>query len=319
MQNASWFLILWFFKNLVNSPGFQISPSFYQKKIGEFTKFSPGFQIGEFTRFSPGFHISFTKFSPKKLGEFTRFSPGFHISPSFHRKKTWWIHQVFTRFLHFTKFSPKKTWWIHQVFTRFSGLSPGFGNSPGFRNAPDFHQVLEIHQVFTRFSPSFHQVLEFHKIQPKFHRKTHKFHQKTEKTFLFVKFGGVKHFFGENLVKTWWFHQVFTKFSPDFGDQVLEIHQDFSPSFHQVLEIHQVFTKFSPGFQVFLPSMGDQSGGVRIASSFHCSDGRYVILKQAFFWHHFQEKNARNVLYSLLNTQNASLEWNVGGSLANPP
>ena len=57
--------------------------------------------------------------------------------------------------------------------------------------------------------------------------------------------------------------------------------------------------------------MGDQSGGVRIASSFHCSDGRYVILKQAFFWHHFQERNTRSVLYSLsLSWTHKTLLWN---------
>ena len=53
-----------------------------------------------------------------------------------------------------------------------------------------------------------------------------------------------------------------------------------SPGFHQVLSIHQVFTRFSD----FSPSLGDQSGGFRIASSFHCSDGRYVILKETFFF-----------------------------------
>ena len=56
-------------KNLVNSPGFQISPSFHQV----FTKFSPGFEI------SPSFHLVN--------------SPGFHQVFKFHqvftKKKTW--------------------------------------------------------------------------------------------------------------------------------------------------------------------------------------------------------------------------------------
>ena len=94
-------------------------------------------KLGEFTRFSPGFHQVF-KFHqvftpPKKMVNspgfdevFTRFSPGFQISPSFHQKKL----GEFTRFSNFTKFSPKKTWWIHQVFTRFS---PGFQISPSVR------------------------------------------------------------------------------------------------------------------------------------------------------------------------------------------
>ena len=74
------------------------------------------------------------------------------------------------------------------------------------------------------------------------------------------------------------FHQVFTRFwRPGIGNP-----PGFSPSFHQVLEIHQVFTKFSPGFQVFYQAWVINQE-VRIASSFYCSDGRYVILKQAFF------------------------------------
>jgi len=121
--------------------------------------------------------------------------------------------------------------------------------------------------------------------------------------------------FGENLMNSPTFHRVFTKFSPGFGihRSVLQIHQVFTrfpprfqnnQQFTKILEIHQVFTRFSN----FSPTLGDQSGGFRIASSFHCSDGRHVILKETFLRHHFQEKNARSVLYSLLNTQNASLE-----------
>jgi len=88
-----------------------------------------------------------------------------------------------------------------------------------------------------------------------------------------VNFGGVKRFF------------VF------FGETLAT-----SPGFHQVLSIHQVFTRFSD----FSPSLGDQSGGFRIASSFHCSDGRYVILKETFFFGTIsREKRKKHFVLSL--------------------
>jgi len=208
---------------------------------------------------SPDFHQVFKfhqVFTQKKLGEFTRFSPGFQISPSFHQKKNLvnspGFHQVFK---------------FHQVFTKkklgeFTRFSPGFQISPSFHqkkmvNSPGFHQVFKFHQVFTPpkkkvNSPGFHQVFTRFSNFTKFSPKKH----------LVNSLG----FFTRSFIRFW----KFTR---------------FPLSFHQV-------------FQFFLPSMGDQSGGVRIESSFHCSDGRYVILKQAFFWHHFQEKT-QEAFYTL--------------------
>ena len=68
----------------------------------------------------------------------TKKSPGFH--------QVLKIHQVFTKFWKFTRFSPS------------------------FENSPGFHQVLNIHQVFTRsgnftrFSPSFENSPGFHAV-----------------------------------------------------------------------------------------------------------------------------------------------------------
>ena len=99
----------------------RFSPSFHPV----FTRFSPGFhQVFKihqvFTKFSPSFHQVFTKFSASFRQAFTKFSLGFHqvfteFSPGFHQVFTRFspgvhlvlkIHQVFTRFWKFTKFSP---------------------------------------------------------------------------------------------------------------------------------------------------------------------------------------------------------------------
>ena len=133
---------------------------------------------------SPGFHQVFKfhqVFTKKKLGEFTRFSPGFQISPSFHQKKNLvnspGFHQVFTRFSNFTKFSPKKENLVnspgfHQVVTLviFSSNSPpkriNFTKKMlktlllvNFRGAKRFlifdFVIFQKPGEFTRFSPSF--------------------------------------------------------------------------------------------------------------------------------------------------------------------
>ena len=90
-------------KNLVNSPGFHQVFKFHQVFTKKNLVNSPGFhQVFKF-------HQVFTK--KQKLGEFTRFSPGFQISPSFHQKKlvnSPGFHQVFKFHQVFTK--KKKTW-----------------------------------------------------------------------------------------------------------------------------------------------------------------------------------------------------------------
>jgi len=132
-----------------------------------------------------------------------------------------------------------------------------------------------------RIHQRFHQVLKFTRFSPRFG-----YHQEFTKFWTFTRY--------------WKFTRIFFKVSPGFGN---------SSGFHQV------FTRFSD----FLTKPWRSIRRFQNCISFHCSDGRYVILKEAFFRHQFQGKNARRVLYSLLNTQNTSLEWNVGGSLANPP
>ena len=136
----------------------------------------------------------------------------------------------------------------------------------------------------------------------------------------------------------WWKLGEFTKFSPGFG-----IHQDFTrfckftrfpsgfgnnPVFTKFLEMHQIFTKiwkftrFSLSFhQVFRFFTKHKRSIRRCQNRIKFSLQWWYIcnFETSVFWHHFQEKTARSVSYSLLNTQNASLEWNVGGSLANPP
>ena len=95
------------------------------------------------------------------------------------------------------------------------------------------------------------------------------------------------------LVKTWCIHRAFTRFykvtrfSPRLTTmftKFLEIHHVFCQFVknHQVLDMHQIHQVFTSCSDVS-PSLGDQSGGFRIASSFHCSDCRYVILKETFF------------------------------------
>ena len=141
---------------------------------------------------------------------------------------------------------------------------------------------VESHQMFTGKFTRF-WITKFNpKKIPKFHRKTDHFHKKTGKkhknTFLWVNFGCVKHvfvFFCESVVNSPGFRQILEI------HQVLDIHQGFlqaltslwlnSPGFH---------LKFSPGVQIFHQATKLWRwirSWIRIASSFHCSDGRYVM------------------------------------------
>ena len=122
------------------SPGLKISPSFHQvfTKFRNFTRFSPSF--GNFTVISPslwispGFHQVFfsqhcIQISPWKLFFFTKFTmktllffdfEGVKLFFQFMFLQTSWnykFHQVFTKFMDFTKFS-LRLW-----------------------NSPSFHQV----------------------------------------------------------------------------------------------------------------------------------------------------------------------------------
>ena len=139
------------------SPGFHQVYVFHQvfTRFNNFTKFSPGFhqaftKFRNFTRFSPSFG-NFTVISPSLW-----ISPGFHqvffsqhciqISP--------WKLFFFTKFtmktLLFFEFEGVKlffqfiflqTSWnykFHQVFTKFMDFTKF---SPGLGNSPSFHQV----------------------------------------------------------------------------------------------------------------------------------------------------------------------------------
>ena len=214
-------------RNLVNSPGFhQVFTNF-----SIFTRFSPNLKS---LVNSPGFHQVFTNFS-----SFTRFSPnlknlvnspGFHQVLPFHqvftklKKKTWWIHQVFTKFCHFTRFSPslKKTWWIHQVFTNFSNFTRF---SPNLKNLVNSPTRFSYWWFFLQISPP--KRIIFTKI--------------SFKTLLLVNFRVTKRFLISDLVN---FQKLgeFTKFSPGFH-QVLKFHQIFT-KLKKTWWIHQVFTKF---------------------------------------------------------------------------
>ena len=194
-----------------------------------------------------------------------------------------------------------KTWWIHLV------------NSPGVHNVCKitdmfikfweiqevFYQVLEMQQMFTfGNSPGFHQVYtrfwNFTKFNPNFtYFKTHQFHRKKRKNASFGEFWRCKTRLCFFLMKIWWIHQVFTMFWKF-------TRYEFSSSFHRGLEIHQIFTRCSD----FAPSLGDQSGGFRIASSFHC------IWKKRFFRHHFQEKKRKKrFVLSLEHTKTLVDPW----------
>ena len=78
----------------------------------------------------------------------------------------------------------------------------------------------------------------------------------------------------------WWKSCDFTRFSPSFGNSS---GIGNSPSFHSVVR------RFSDS----TPSLGNQSGGFRITSSFHCSDGRYLIWKK--HQHHLKMKTQEAV------------------------
>ena len=239
-----------------------------------------------------GFHQVFTKCVHHV---FTRFSHFFLIllyvqknlvnSPGF--------HQVFTKFFIFTKFH--KTWWIHQVFTRFLWIHHDVHHKKKKSNG-EIHQVLVktwwIHQVFTRFSPWWF-CLAFS--PPKRIMFTKKKAQnasfgefQSSKTLLAFWFDDFFHKPGEftrfspGFHKTWWIHQVFTRLSPSLFFTKFQktwwIHQVFHQvftkflfftKFHKTWWIHQVFTnfffffnlyvkkktceftKFSPGFHQF--------------------------------------------------------------------
>ena len=115
---------------------------------------------------------------------------------------------------------------------------------------------VESHQMFTGKFTRF-WITKFNPKSPKFHRKTHHFHKS------FGEFSMCK----ARLLFLLWKPGEFTRCSPGIGNS-----PGSSSSFDQLVEIHQVFTRFSD----FSPSLGDESGAFRIASSFHCSDGRYV-------------------------------------------
>ena len=107
----------------------------------------------------------------------TRISPSFFSVTKFH--KTWWIYQVFTRFFIFTKFQ----------FFIFHKIPENLVNSSGFHQVFYFYHNSTKPGEFSRFSPSSLNFTVFHRISPNFLSFT-KFH------------------------KTWWIHQVCTRFSP---------------------------------------------------------------------------------------------------------
>ena len=193
-----------------------------------------------------------------------KLSPGFHQVFKYHQvfitKKTWWIHQVFTKFINLTRFSPKFTKNLVNSFTKKLGE---FIKLP-----PGFHQVLKFHQVFTRakknpgeftrfspgfqISPSFHhkkKLGEFTRFSPGFEISPSFHHQKKLGEFTRV-FTRASNFTKFSQKKSWWIHQVFTRFSN---------YQVFTKK--KTWWIHQVFTKFwnFTSFQVNSPSchLGD--------------------------------------------------------------
>ena len=128
-----------FLPGFANSPGFQealettrCSPSFWKftKSIARFwkftrfwkcTRFSPSFgnspgyhQVLEFPQIQPNFTIKRINFTKQKrktasFGEFWRCK----TLLCFFLVKPWWLHQVFTKFCQFTRFSPG-----FQIFTK---------------------------------------------------------------------------------------------------------------------------------------------------------------------------------------------------------